>query len=184
MEYIERLKKLIKQRSFKKTDTPSIRLSSGKMSHFYFNLKRVTYYPEGQFLIGNIIYQKIQSLNLKPKAIGGLTMGADPIATSIAFASYIKNNPIQAFAVRKEPKSHGMGLQIEGCVEKDDEVIILDDVITTGKSTIQAIKIARDYGLKILAAIVLVDRLEENGCQNIEAQGVSVHSVFTVQDFI
>ncbi len=174
MENRERLKHLIKTRSFKMSDTPSIRLSSGKMSHFYFNLKKVTYYPEGQVLIGDVIYNKIQDLQFKPKGIGGLTMGADPIAISVAFSSYLKQNPIEAFSIRKEPKGYGMGLQLEGNVEKGDDVIIIDDVVTTGNSTIKAIRIAREQGLNILCAIVLVDRCEENGRQHIEAENIPV----------
>lgn len=178
------LKELIVERSFKKTDTPSIPLSSGKMSCFYFNMKKVTYYPAGQLLIGEAVYNKIMELGLNPHAIGGLTMGADPVAVSTSFTSGLKGNPIEAFSIRKEPKEHGMKLQIEGNVQSGDSVIILDDVVTTGASTIKAINIARDHGLNILAAIILVDRCEENGRQKIETTGIPVYSIFTVNDFM
>ncbi len=181
---MDTLKQLIIERSFKQTDTPSIRLSSGKMSRFYFNMKKVTYYPEGQFLIGEKVFDKIQELGLSPKAVGGLTMGADPVAIATSFTSFLRKKPIEAFSIRKEPKEHGMKLQIEGDVAADAPVIILEDVVTTGKSTIQAIRIAREHGLNILCAIVLVDRCEENGRQNIEALGVPVHAIFTVKDFL
>ncbi|MCK5509125.1 MAG: orotate phosphoribosyltransferase, partial [Desulfobacterales bacterium] len=92
-------------------------------------------------------------------------------------------NPIEAFSIRKEPKAHGMRLQIEGNIESGDSVIIVDDVVTTGKSTMQAIDIARKHGINILCAIILVDRCEENGRQNIESKGIKVYSIFTVHDF-
>lgn len=181
---MNKLKELIRQRSFKKTDTPSIPLSSGKMSCFYFNLKKVSYYPEGLVLIGKAVFDRIQELGLSPKAIGGLTMGADPVAVAVSFTSFLEKKPIEAFSVRKEPKEHGMKLQIEGDVKEGDSVIILDDVVTTGKSTIKAIQVARDHGLNVLCAIVLVDRCEENGKQNIEDTGVNLYSIFTVNDFM
>lgn len=181
---MDKLKRLIKNRAFKQSDVPTFRLSSGEKSCFYFNMKKVTYYPEGEVLIGEVIYNKIKEFNLQPKAVGGLTMGADPVAVSTAFTSFLKQNPIEAFSVRKEPKEHGMRLQIEGNVIDGDPVVILDDVVTTGKSTIQAIKIAREHGLDILCAIVIVDRCEENGRRNIENEGVALHSIFTVHDFI
>ncbi|MBW1740421.1 MAG: orotate phosphoribosyltransferase [Deltaproteobacteria bacterium] len=180
----EKVIELIKERSFQKSDTASFPLSSGKMSHYYFNMKKITMAPEGQVLIGSLVFDKIQELNLKPKAVGGLTMGADPIAVATAFTSFLRKNPIEAFVIRKKPKPHGLGLQIEGSVEKNDSVIIVDDVVTTGKSTIKAIKIAREHELEVLAAIVLLDRCEENGKENIEAQGVPLHAILTIQDFL
>lgn len=180
----ERLIELIKERSFKKSDTPSFRLTSGKMSRYYFNLKGVTLIPEGQVLIGGLVFDKTEDLGLRPKAIGGLTMGADPIAVATSFTSFHRKRPIEAFVIRKEPKGHGMGLQIEGNVNRGDKVIIVDDVVTTGKSTVQAIRIAREHGLDILAAIVLLDRCEENGRQNVEAQGVALHAILSIEDFL
>jgi len=178
------LRELIIERSFKKTDIPTFPLSSGKMSCFYFDMKKVTYFPRGQVLIGAAVYDKIMELGLKPMAIGGETMGADPVAVATSFTSGLRENPIEAFSIRKEPKKHGMKLQIEGNVKEGDAVVILDDVVTTGASTIRAIKIAREHGLNILAAIVLVDRCEENGIQNIAATGVPVYSIFKVTDFV
>jgi orotate phosphoribosyltransferase len=111
-------------------------------------------------------------------------MGADPVAISTSFTSALEGNPIEAFSIRKEPKEYGMKLQIEGNVQQGDSVIIMDDVVTTGASTVKAIRIAREHGLNILAAIVLVDRCEENGRQNIEATGIPMYSIFTVSDFM
>ena len=180
----DKIIELIKHRSFEKSDTPSFLLSSGMRSRYYFNLRNITMAPEGQVLIGTLVYNKIQELNLKPKGIGGLTMGADPISIATAYTSFLRESPIEAFIIRKEPKEHGLKLQIEGNVEKNDKVIIVDDVITTGASIIKAMKISREYGLDILGAIVLLDRCEENGKENVEAEGITLHSILTIEDFL
>jgi orotate phosphoribosyltransferase len=140
---------------------------------------------EGMYHIGQVVLDKIKELGLKPKAVGGLTMGADPIAISTAMSSYLrdKSNSVQSFIIRKEPKEHGLGLQIEGDVKAHDNVVIVDDVVTTGASTMKAIDIAREHDLHVMAVIVLVDRCEENGRENIEGKGVKVHSIYTAQDF-
>ncbi len=180
----EKLIRLIKERSFERSDSPSFPLSSGKMSCYYFNLKKVTMASDGGVLIGNLVLDKIQELNLKPRAIGGLTMGADPIAVATSFASFLRNNPIEAFVIRKEAKEHGLKLQVEGNVERNDKVIIVEDVVTTGQSTVKAVGVAREYGLDILAVIALLDRCEQNGRKNIETEGTTVHSILTIQDFL
>ena len=180
----EKLINLIKIRSYKFSETPSFKLVSGGMSNFYFDLKKTTYSPEGQHLIGKILFDLIQKLSLQADAIGGLTMGADPIACAVAHRSFNSNMPLEAFSIRKEPKAHGMMLAVEGYVKKGDRVIIIDDVITTGSSTIKAIKASLDFGLEIVSVIVIVDRCELNGRQNIESYGYKVHSIATVNDFL
>ncbi len=180
----QKLIALIKKRSFKQRSRSVFTLSSGKKSKFYFNLKTSTYSAEGQYLIGNLIYNKIQRLKLKPDAIGGLTLGADPVAVAATYCSFTKKANFEAFIIRKEPKKHGMKLQIEGNVAAGNKVIIVDDVVTTGGSTIKAIEIAEKAGLKILAVIILVDRCEQNGRQNIEKYGYPVYSILNIKDFI
>lgn len=183
MDKKERLIEYIKKHSFEKSDTPVYRLASGNMSSFYFNLKKTTYSPEGQYLIGNLFFDKIEELGLKPKAIGGLTMGADPIAAATCYTSYLRGKPIGALVIRKEPKGHGTMSQIEGNVIAGDEVIIIDDVVTTGGSTIKAIEATRKAGLNIIAVIVLLDRCEFEGRQKIEKLGYPVYPVLTIKDF-
>ncbi len=178
-DMIEKLIGYIREHSFLKSEEPVFRLSSGKMSNTYFDLRLTTLSPLGQYLIGNLVYDKIRALGLRPRGVGGLTMGADPISTSVAYASYLNGDPIEAFVIRKEPKPHGRGLQIEGNVRPGDAVVIVDDVLTTGGSTIKAINIARGYGLAVLAAIVLLDRCEQDGRQNVESEGVALHSLLT-----
>ena len=117
--------------------------------------------------------------------MGGLTLGADPLASAIALTSYLAAQPLSAFLVRKEPKAHGTGQWIEGrtLLVKDDPVAIVDDVVTTGGSTIQAIQRAREEGLVPVAAFALVDR-REGGAEAIEAQGVKLHALYERRDFM
>lgn len=184
MDLKKRLITLIKERSFMRSEEPVFKLSSGRMSNFYFDLKKTTYSPEGLYLIGNLVLDKIKEMKLKPKALGGLTMGADPIAAATAYTSYLRGEPIEAMVIRKEPKGHGTGNQVEGYVRSGDEVIIIDDVITTGGSTIKAIEAALKAGLKILAVIVIIDRCESDGRQNVERLGFPVYPILTIRDFL
>jgi orotate phosphoribosyltransferase len=180
----QRLIEIVKTVSFQYSKEPVFRLVSGALSNFYFNMKKTTMSPEGMFLVGRLIYRRIVELGLAPKGIGGLTLGADPIAYAVSFYSYTEGRPIKAIVVRKEPKAHGLGLPIEGDVSPGDNVIIVDDVVTTGGSTIKAVKAAEQFGLKVDAVIVLVDRCEHGGRQNIEALGYPVHHILTVKDFL
>ena len=183
MDKKERLIACIKEHSFLKSDKPIYKLSSGNMSNVYFDLKRTTYSPEGQYLIGNLFFDAIKQHGLKPKAIGGLTMGADPIAVATAYTSFLMKEPIEAMVIRKEPKAYGTSSQIEGNVNTGDSVIIVDDVVTTGGSTIKAIAAAEKAGLTIKAVIILLDRNEMNGRQNVERLGYPVYSILTRKDF-
>jgi orotate phosphoribosyltransferase len=180
----ERLVQLIRKQAFKCSDTPTFRLASGVMSKYYFNMKQVNYTPEGQYLVGKLLYEKIGELSISPKAAGGLTLGADPIAMALARYSFDMRDPMEAFVVRKEPKGHGLGRQVEGNVKSGDRVIIVEDVITTGGSSIKAIEAAERHGLKILAIIALLDRCEEGGRVKIESLGHPFYSLLTIDDIL
>ncbi|MCX8030794.1 MAG: orotate phosphoribosyltransferase [Thermodesulfovibrionales bacterium] len=184
MDIKQRLIALIKSRSYQYSEDKPFKLSSGGYSNYYFNLKKTTYSPEGIYLVGKILFDKLKELSLEIDAIGGLTLGADPIALAVARHSYDSNQPIEAFTIRKEPKGYGTELQIEGNIKKGDRVVIIDDVITTGSSTIKAIKAAERFGLVIKGVIVLLDRCEQNGRQNIESLGYKVYSILTIKDFM
>jgi orotate phosphoribosyltransferase len=177
----DRLTELVLQKAFRYSKEPIFKLVSGKMSNYYFNCKAVTLHPEGMYLIGNIIFEMIKDLDVK--GIGGLTLGADPIAAAVAYTSYVKRKPIEAFVVRKSAKSHGTMQWIEGNIGKGDNVVIVEDVITTGKSTIEAINRAKEAGLDIIRVIALIDR-EEGGRENIEAQGFAVDTVLARQEVL
>lgn len=173
---IDRLTDLVIDKAFKYSEEPVFRLVSGKMSSYYFNCKAVTLHPEGMYLIGNIVFDRISDMNIQ--GVGGLTLGADPLAYAVAYTSYIKNKPIEAFVVRKSPKSHGTMQWIEGNVKRGDRIVIVDDVITTGKSTIDAIERAKESGLELVRVIALIDR-EEGGREAVEALGCSFESIIS-----
>lgn len=178
----QRLIELILERTFKFTDEPTFKLASGTMSNFYFNCKPTTLNSEGMYLIGNLLYDIIKSRkSWKVKGVGGLTLGADPVANAIAYTAHIKEEPLEAFVVRKEPKKHGTMLWIEGNVKKGDKVVIVEDVITTGGSTKKAIDRALECGLKVLGVVVLIDR-QEGGREAIEALGVPVRVLLTKEE--
>ncbi len=161
----ERLKELILEYAFQYSETPTFKLAHGGVSQFYFNCKRITLDPEGQYLIGNLAFEAIRELDMQ--AIGGLTLGADPISGAVAYTSWLKGKPIQAFVVRKKQKDHGIVSLIEGKVKAGDRVVVVDDVITTGGSTLQAIAACRQAGLEVVKVVVLIDRQEMNGKENI-----------------
>lgn len=173
----DRLKDLVLKYAFRFSETPSFKLVSGGMSQFYFNCKRVTLDPEGQVLIGNLVFEAVKDLNVA--AIGGLTLGADAIANAVAYTSWLKGQPIQSFVVRKKQKDHGIVSLIEGKVSAGDRVAVVDDVITTGGSTLQAIAACRQAGLEVVKVVVLVDRQEMNGKENILKEVPLVESLVT-----
>lgn len=175
----ERLIDLIIEKAFKYSEEPIFKLVSGRMSNYYFNCKAVTLHPEGMHLIGNIIFDMVKGSAIR--GIGGLTLGADPIADAVAYTSYLRKTPVEAFVVRKTAKAHGTMQWIEGNVSPGDRVVIVDDVITTGKSTIEAISRAKEGGLAIVKAIAMIDR-QEGGRENIEALGVPVEAVVTREE--
>jgi len=177
----DKLKKLILEKALKVSDKPIFKLSSGKLSTYYIDLRTITLEPEGGYIIGNLIFDMIKDKN--PDAIGGLTLGADPIAYGTSFVSYLNKQPIKPFVVRKEPKGHGTGKQIEGNVKEGDRVIIVDDVITTGGSALKAAKVAKQNGLEVLEIVCIVDR-EEGGRENIEKEGFKFRPIFKISELL
>ncbi|MCK5193442.1 MAG: orotate phosphoribosyltransferase [Desulfobulbaceae bacterium] len=180
----KRLIELVNERTFRFTDEPTFKLASGKMSSYYFNCKPTTLNAEGMYLIGHLLYDMIrQEKKWDPKAIGGLTLGADALSNAIAYTSYLKDDPLESFVVRKEPKKHGTMLWVEGNVKEGDEVVITEDVITTGGSSIKAIDRAKKCGLKVLGVVVLIDR-QEGGREAIEKLGVPVRTLLTREEIL
>ncbi len=140
----ERLIEIILERSFKYSDNPPFTLVSGRKSNYYFNCKPTTLDPEGMNLIGELVFEMLADSGVT--AAGGLTLGADPIANALSVISFQKGRPIKSFIVRKDVKDHGIKNAIEGNVKPGEKVAIIDDVITTGGSTITAIERAREGG--------------------------------------
>jgi orotate phosphoribosyltransferase len=164
-EMKHRLAEIIIERSFKYSKDEPFTLSSGKKSHFYFDCKPTTLDPEGMNLIGNIVFDLLK--NSEVTAAGGLSLGADPIANAVSLISFQNGRPIKSFIVRKDSKEHGTRKKIEGNLRPGEILAVLDDVVTTGASTITAIEAVREAGFTIERVIVLVDR-EEGGTENIK----------------
>jgi orotate phosphoribosyltransferase len=151
-------------------------LASGKTSTLYIDARLTTMSPDGLALIGSIGLETLRSESWQIDAVGGLTLGADPIAYAISYASAASEKPLRAFTVRKQAKEHGTGKLIEGPFKSGDRVVIIEDVITTGRSALQAIDAVRSAGGEIAGVLSLVDR-EEGGREAIEATGVRVVSI-------
>ena len=176
MDMKQELVEMVCKKSFKYTKEPSFKLVSGRMSLFYVNCKPTTLSPRGMFLVGHLVFETIK--DLKPDGVGGLTFGADPMAMAVAFVSELKHSPINAFSIRKIKKDHGIIRWIEGDVKPGQRVVIIDDVATTGGSTIKAIERAGSEGLNVVRAVILVDR-QEGGLENIRKHVKDASAIIT-----
>ncbi len=173
------LLRLLIDRSFIKSER-EFTLTSGRKSRWYIDGKATTLHPRGAFLVGSLFCERLAGLDLD--GVGGLTLGADPIATAIAVISGMRGQPLPAFIVRKEPKSHGTAAWIEGVLPERARVAVVDDVITTGGSIEQAIRTLHQLGHQVLLALALLDRLE-GGRERLErAFDVPVEALFTIRD--
>jgi orotate phosphoribosyltransferase len=158
-------------------------LSSGKKANYYLDCRMTTLHPRGALLIARLILQKMRQLPIHADAIGGLTLGADPIAASVAVVSELEGTPLRAFIVRKESKAHGMQRFIEGWDGlPGSKVVIVDDVCTTGDSIIKACDKAEEAGYSVAATFCVVDR-EEGGTQTI-ASRYPFHPLFTAKELL
>lgn len=171
-----RLIEIVLEKSFQYRDNPPFTLASGKQSNYYFNCKPTTMDPEGMNLIGKVLFDMLQDAPIT--AAGGLTLGADPIANALSVISFQEGKPIKSFTVRKETKDHGTKSKIEGTLKQGERIVVLDDVITTGGSTITAIEAVREAGLEIDRVIAFIDR-EEGGRENILKYVDRVDAVLT-----
>jgi orotate phosphoribosyltransferase len=173
------LKKMLLGKSVR---TGDFTLASGKKSDLYVDCRLTALDNRGASWIGEVgwglVKERIEDENLVVNAIGGMTMGADPISLVVGMASAGDEQALQIFNIRKEPKGHGRGKQIEGNFNEGDKVVVVDDVITTGGSTLKAIEAIRAAGGEVVFCLVLVDR-EEGGRAAIESEGIPVVSIFT-----
>ena len=169
------------RKSFQYSPDPVFKLVSGRMSHFYVNCKPTTLSPRGMVLVGHLLFDRLRSADVT--AVGGLTFGADPVAFAAAFASELSGRPIKAFSIRKTQKDHGIIRWVEGDVQKNERVAIVDDVATTGGSTVTAIERARAEGLDVVRAVVLVDR-QEGGLDNIRRHVGDVSGIVTRDELL
>jgi orotate phosphoribosyltransferase len=185
---------LLSQQSFR---LGQFKLSSGGTSDYYIDCRTTTLHAEGARLTGRVFLDEIQRRYWRPQAIGGLTMGADPIVVAVAMlsaqqarsgsagaATPAEHELIHGFLVRKAEKAHGTGQRVEGFHEKGARVVIVDDVCTTGASTVQAIQAAREFGFEIVGVMCLVEREESAGRPAVEsaAAGAPFVSIFTASN--
>src|ERR1017187_6228275 len=180
MSYRERLANLLRSKSLVRGE---ITLSSGKKSDYYMDCKLTTLDPEGALLTGYCVLELLDEMGIKPDAIGGLSMGADPLVTAAGVVSTIEKRPLPGFLVRKEAKKHGRQKQIEGLENpRGKKVVIVDEVCTTGGSTIEAIEAAEREGCDVVAVISLVDR-EEGGSEKLKAK-YNYGAIFTARELL
>jgi orotate phosphoribosyltransferase len=173
-----RLLELLKDRAL---EIRKVILSSGKESDYYLDERVVTLLPEGAYLTAKIMLDILKDADVD--AAGGPTVAADPIAGAIASVSHADGHPIAGFIVRKEPKEHGMGKQVEGPIQKGMKVAIVDGTMTTGGSLLKAIEVMEKEGCEVVKVLVIIDRLE-GGREKIQEKGYDFAAIFTRHDLL
>lgn len=157
-------------------------LASGAKASYYLDCRNLTLHPKGANLIAQGMLDVIQSRGALPAAVGGMAIGADPITASIVTIAGQQDLPLKGFMVRKEPKGHGTGKQVEGPVKPGDKVVIVEDVITSGGSAIKAVEAARKFGLEVDTVVAIIDRLA-GGQEAFTAVGIELVTLTTIKDF-
>ncbi len=178
----EKLKNLIIEKALKFGD---FTLASGKKSNYYINCKMITLDPEGLFIVSSLLLDIIADRFPEAKAIGGPTLGADPIVGGVVGLSYTRNHPLKGFIIRKEPKKHGTGQWIEGieALPKGEKVILVEDVVTTGGTSLKSWNKTVEAGLEPLAILAIVDR-EEGAEAAFAGQGIPFSPLFRISEFL
>lgn len=177
-DLLPRLRDLLRQRSVAHGD---FTLASGRRSSFYIDARRTTMSGEGLALIGALGLERLGARGWAPDLVGGLTLGADPVAYAIAAAAHAQGRALDAFTVRKQAKAHGTGQRIEGCFAAGAAVVVVEDVITTGQSASDAISVVAAAGGRVLGVLAVVDR-EEGGRAALERSGHAVEVLVTATD--
>jgi orotate phosphoribosyltransferase len=182
MQVKAELKTIIKEMSYEERE---VTLASGRKSNFYFDGKQTTLHAQGGLLVGKAFWSLIKELGIKIDGVGGLTLGADPIATATSIAAQLDGQDVHAFIIRKEPKGHGTGQWLEGRknLPAGSKVVIVEDVTTTGGSSLKAVERAIEEGLEVVAIVTLVDR-EEGAQEAIEEAGQVLKAVFTKSEIV
>ena len=182
MSVKDELKAIIRELSYEQRD---VTLASGRKSNFYFDGKQTTLHAKGGLLTGKAFWEEVKQFEGPIHGVGGLTMGADPIATATSIAAELEGQLTHAFIIRKEPKGHGTGQWLEGRknLPPGSRVVIVEDVTTTGGSSLKAVERAEEEGLVVLGIVTLVDR-EEGAREAIEGAGQQLRAVFTKSEVV
>jgi len=176
----EHLRDLLRVRSVRRGDFV---LSSGARSSYYIDARLTTMAGAGQLLIGRLGLDSLDAVGWDPAAVGGLTLGADPVAYAIAHAAGRLGRELDAFTVRKDAKAHGTGRRIEGGFRADTDVVVVEDVITSGDSALRAVQVLEESGGRVLGVLALVDR-EAGGRERLEKAGYPVVCLFTTTELL
>jgi orotate phosphoribosyltransferase len=159
----------------------TFRLASGREASFYLDAKQVVLDAHGAMLVGRAILERLRSLGPLPEAVGGMSIGADPITSAVITMAGVEGLPLKGFMVRKEPKDHGTKKYVEGPVEPGQRVVIVEDVTTTGGSSLLAIDRVREFGLVVERVVTVIDRLA--GAKDaFAARGIPLESLVTIRD--
>ena len=182
MSIKEELKEIICELSYEERE---VTLASGRKSNFYFDGKQTTLHARGGLLVGQAFWAEVKKFDGPIAGVGGLTMGADPIATATSIAAKLEGSSVHAFIIRKEPKGHGTGQWLEGRknLPPGSRVVIVEDVTTTGGSSMKAVERATEEGLDVVGIITLVDR-EEGAREAIEGAGQVLRTIFTKSELV
>ncbi|MEM6691166.1 MAG: orotate phosphoribosyltransferase [Planctomycetota bacterium] len=172
--------KLIELIKSEALQTGTFTLASGATANYYLDCRNLTLHPQGSVEVGSVMLSLIEQRGL-PDAVGGMALGADPITASIVTQAGQKDLPLRGFMVRKEPKGHGTGKQVEGPVKPGEKVVIVEDVITSGGSAIKAVEAVRKFGLEVDTVVAIVDRLA-GGREAFEAVGIELIALCDVKD--
>lgn len=176
----DHLRDLLKSRSIRRGD---FTLASGGRSSYYIDARVSTMSGRGQLLIGRAGLEALDAAGWTPEAVGGLTLGADPVAYSIAHAAARSGRQMDAFTVRKEAKGHGTGRRIEGGLRPATEVVVVEDVVTSGESALRAIQVVEEAGARAIGVLTVVDR-EDTGRDRLERAGYPMIALFTASDLL
>jgi orotate phosphoribosyltransferase len=179
-ELKSRLAKLLLKLSYKEGD---FTLTSGKKSDYYFDCKQTALHAEGGYLIGRLFVEMLKDYEVQ--GVGGMTLGADPLVTSVTVVSFLEERPLPGFIIRKKSKGHGTNQYLEGLANfsRGDKVVLLEDVCTTGGTLITAAERVRDAGLDIVGVLAVLDR-EEGGRERLEEAGLALNAIFTRQELL
>lgn len=178
----ERLKEILLEKSYRKG---TFTLTSGKTSDFYIDGKQTTLSAEGAYLCGKLLMELINNSDVQIDAVGGMTLGADPLVTAASVVSFLEERPIPAFIVRKEAKGHGTGNYIEGLKNMPEgcTVALVEDVVTTGGTLLQVIERVESQGFKVGLVATVVER-QEGGVEVLEKAGYPLKSIFTREELL